>query len=102
MESVALYNFQATEKDELPFRKGDTLKVRGFGGWEGKERVRRVTPVLCPKSARGCGWGAGAWAGGRRWVLGERAGLGGTWPPVGWGWVMLGAKTQRLSAPRWF
>ncbi|NXG38397.1 GRAP protein, partial [Dromaius novaehollandiae] len=28
MESVALYSFQATEKDELPFRKGDTLKVR--------------------------------------------------------------------------
>ncbi|NXL90812.1 GRAP protein, partial [Alectura lathami] len=31
MESVALYNFQATEKDELPFRKGDTLKVQGGG-----------------------------------------------------------------------
>ncbi|NXX87031.1 GRAP protein, partial [Urocolius indicus] len=31
MESVALYSFQATEKDELPFRKGDTLKVRGAG-----------------------------------------------------------------------
>ncbi|NWH39471.1 GRAP protein, partial [Chloropsis hardwickii] len=29
MESVALYSFQATEKDELPFRKGDTLKVQG-------------------------------------------------------------------------
>ncbi|XP_074914610.1 GRB2-related adapter protein [Buteo buteo] len=27
MESVALYNFQATEKDELPFQKGDTLKI---------------------------------------------------------------------------
>ncbi|NXK12014.1 GRAP protein, partial [Herpetotheres cachinnans] len=26
MESVALYSFQATEKDELPFQKGDTLK----------------------------------------------------------------------------
>ncbi|NXP26698.1 GRAP protein, partial [Scytalopus superciliaris] len=26
MESVALYNFQTTEKDELPFQKGDTLK----------------------------------------------------------------------------
>ncbi|NXN77063.1 GRAP protein, partial [Bombycilla garrulus] len=40
MESVALYSFQATEKDELPFQKGDTLKVpgtkvtsRGGGGW---------------------------------------------------------------------
>ncbi|NXK93798.1 GRAP protein, partial [Formicarius rufipectus] len=32
MESVALYNFQATEKDELPFQKGDTLKVPGAGG----------------------------------------------------------------------
>uniref|UniRef100_A0A8D0KRB8 SH3 domain-containing protein n=1 Tax=Strix occidentalis caurina TaxID=311401 RepID=A0A8D0KRB8_STROC len=27
MESVALYSFQATEKDELPFHKGDTLKI---------------------------------------------------------------------------
>uniref|UniRef100_A0A8D0GCM4 GRB2-related adapter protein n=1 Tax=Sphenodon punctatus TaxID=8508 RepID=A0A8D0GCM4_SPHPU len=27
MESVALYSFQATEKDELPFKKGDTLKI---------------------------------------------------------------------------
>ncbi|NXO80995.1 GRAP protein, partial [Sitta europaea] len=38
MESVALYSFQATEKDELPFQKGDTLKVQGtgatsLGGW---------------------------------------------------------------------
>lgn len=32
MESVALYNFQATEKDELPFQKGDTLKVWGAEG----------------------------------------------------------------------
>jgi len=32
MESVALYSFQATEKDELPFQKGDILKVRGAGG----------------------------------------------------------------------
>ncbi|NWI37380.1 GRAP protein, partial [Picathartes gymnocephalus] len=31
MESVALYSFQATEKDELPFRKGDTLKVQRAG-----------------------------------------------------------------------
>ncbi|NXK51859.1 GRAP protein, partial [Chauna torquata] len=27
MESVALYSFEATEKDELPFQKGDTLKL---------------------------------------------------------------------------
>ncbi|XP_054372528.1 GRB2-related adapter protein isoform X2 [Molothrus ater] len=36
MESVALYSFQATEEDELPFQKGDTLKVQGTsreGGW---------------------------------------------------------------------
>ncbi|NWT73507.1 GRAP protein, partial [Prunella himalayana] len=37
MESVALYSFQATERDELPFQKGDTLKVPGTlasrGGW---------------------------------------------------------------------
>ncbi|NXF01171.1 GRAP protein, partial [Smithornis capensis] len=32
MESVALYNFQTMEKDELPFQKGDTLKVQGAGG----------------------------------------------------------------------
>ncbi|NWW61781.1 GRAP protein, partial [Ifrita kowaldi] len=31
MESVALYSFQATEKDELPFQKGDTLKVPRAG-----------------------------------------------------------------------
>ncbi|NXP30175.1 GRAP protein, partial [Leiothrix lutea] len=31
MESVALYSFQATENDELPFQKGDTLKVQGTG-----------------------------------------------------------------------
>ncbi|NXE70892.1 GRAP protein, partial [Calcarius ornatus] len=35
MESLALYSFQATEQDELPFQKGDTLKVPGAsrGGW---------------------------------------------------------------------
>ncbi|XP_068002628.1 GRB2-related adapter protein isoform X1 [Melanerpes formicivorus] len=27
MESVALYSFQAAAKDELPFKKGDTLKI---------------------------------------------------------------------------
>ncbi|NXE43214.1 GRAP protein, partial [Ptilorrhoa leucosticta] len=41
MESVALYSFQATEKDELPFQKGDTLKVPRAG-------VARV-----PRGARG-------------------------------------------------
>ncbi|NXC62585.1 GRAP protein, partial [Aleadryas rufinucha] len=38
MESVALYSFQTTEKDELPFKKGDILKVpqagvTSWGGW---------------------------------------------------------------------
>lgn len=60
MESVALYNFQATEKDELPFQKGDTLKVRGAGRspamvWGGLDEAalgdrvgtqHGVTPVL--------------------------------------------------------
>ncbi|NXX39194.1 GRAP protein, partial [Tricholaema leucomelas] len=32
MESVALYSFQTTAKDELPFKKGDTLKVWGARG----------------------------------------------------------------------
>ncbi|NXM78051.1 GRAP protein, partial [Serilophus lunatus] len=40
MESLALYNFQTTEKDELPFHKGDTLKVQG------------VIPTLHPHSQR--------------------------------------------------
>ncbi|NWZ46891.1 GRAP protein, partial [Haliaeetus albicilla] len=46
MESVALYNFQATEKDELPFQKGDTLKVWGAGR----------SPAMgggCPRVSRG-------------------------------------------------
>uniref|UniRef100_A0A8D2LVW2 GRB2-related adapter protein n=1 Tax=Varanus komodoensis TaxID=61221 RepID=A0A8D2LVW2_VARKO len=30
MEAVALYNFQADERDELAFKKGDTLKVLPF------------------------------------------------------------------------
>ncbi|NXU97401.1 GRAP protein, partial [Cettia cetti] len=55
MESVALYSFQATEKDELPFQKGDTLKVQGTG-WEMNavalrgQSERMVTP---PGRARG-------------------------------------------------
>lgn len=42
MESVALYNFQTTEKDELPFQKGDTLKVQGDRGWGGTVFVHGV------------------------------------------------------------
>ncbi|NXR69817.1 GRAP protein, partial [Rhadina sibilatrix] len=38
MESMALYSFQATEKDELPFQKGDTLKVQGRGHHPGQGR----------------------------------------------------------------
>ncbi|KFP56592.1 GRB2-related adapter protein [Cathartes aura] len=56
MESVALYSFQATEKDELPFQKGDTLKAGDV--------------------ALGCPWvlrGAGAAEPGapRRWYAGR-------------------------------
>ncbi|NXL29971.1 GRAP protein, partial [Glaucidium brasilianum] len=47
MESVALYSFQATEKDELPFHKGDVLKVRG-----------QQTPGLL-RCLRNLGWGCG-------------------------------------------
>lgn len=46
MESVALYSFQATEKDELPFQKGDTLKVWGAG----------VSPAMGRSPAMGGGW----------------------------------------------
>lgn len=55
MESVALYSFQATEKDELPFQKGDTLKVQGTGVTDrggfgccslGARRGHTVTPGL--------------------------------------------------------
>ncbi|KAF1560763.1 GRB2-related adapter protein, partial [Eudyptes schlegeli] len=46
MESVALYSFQATEKDELPFQKGDTLKVWGAGG----------SPAMGRSPAMGGGW----------------------------------------------
>ncbi|NXY01742.1 GRAP protein, partial [Pteruthius melanotis] len=66
MESVALYSFQATEKDELPFQKGDTLKVPragvtsrgGFGCWGGcgagvSRGVRRAQP------GAPCRWYAG-------------------------------------------
>ncbi|NWV39093.1 GRAP protein, partial [Grantiella picta] len=56
MESVALYSFQATEKDELPFQKGDTLKVQGTGvtsqrGWM-LVRVRRCGVPWCPRAAQ--------------------------------------------------
>ncbi|NXE96377.1 GRAP protein, partial [Menura novaehollandiae] len=51
MESIALYNFQTTEKDELPFQKGDTLKVQGAGGhqpWGGGDAT-----LGCPRASRG-------------------------------------------------
>ncbi|NWI94793.1 GRAP protein, partial [Pitta sordida] len=50
MESVALYNFQTTEKDELPFQKGDTLKVQGRGALSGARWGSRLHPA---------GWGCG-------------------------------------------
>ncbi|NWX31437.1 GRAP protein, partial [Notiomystis cincta] len=71
MESVALYNFQATEQDELPFRKGDTLKVqraggtsRGGGGTPWLWGTRGDTGV--PRGARGAQPGAS-----RRWYAGR-------------------------------
>ncbi|NWV22844.1 GRAP protein, partial [Origma solitaria] len=58
MESVALYSFQATEKDELPFQKGDTLKVQGTA-----VTSRRGWMLLL--------WGT-EWAGApRRWYAGR-------------------------------
>ncbi|NWW18906.1 GRAP protein, partial [Falcunculus frontatus] len=67
MESVALYRFQATEKDELPFQKGDILKVpragvTSRGGLDAVVLGDRVRP-----------WGArGAQPGApRRWYAGR-------------------------------
>ncbi|NXL61696.1 GRAP protein, partial [Chordeiles acutipennis] len=62
MESVALYSFQPTEKDELPFQKGDTLKVRGAGG--GGD----VT-LGCPRVLRGAGVAEPGAP--RRWYVGR-------------------------------
>ncbi|NXT38645.1 GRAP protein, partial [Pelecanoides urinatrix] len=53
MESVALYSFQATEKDELPFQKGDTLKVRGAGGVTSHGGHQLWGPLGCPRVSRG-------------------------------------------------
>ncbi|NXI02934.1 GRAP protein, partial [Pachycephala philippinensis] len=67
MESVALYSFQATEKDELPFQKGDTLKVPRAGvtsqGW-GLDAV--VLGDGVGRGARGAQLGAP-----RRWYAGR-------------------------------
>ncbi|KFW84492.1 GRB2-related adapter protein [Manacus vitellinus] len=48
MESVALYSFQTTEKDELPFQKGDTLKVPRAGGHQPQGRAARVAQPGVP------------------------------------------------------
>ncbi|NXS66257.1 GRAP protein, partial [Pandion haliaetus] len=56
MESVALYSFQATEKDELPFQKGDTLKVWGA----------RRSPAMEGSDAAALGD-----RGGTRWYVGR-------------------------------
>ncbi|NXR29288.1 GRAP protein, partial [Cinclus mexicanus] len=61
MESVALYSFQATEKDELPFQKGDTLKVQETGGADAVPGCPWV-----PGGARGAQPGAP-----RRWYAGR-------------------------------
>ncbi|NXJ92305.1 GRAP protein, partial [Corythaixoides concolor] len=65
MESVALYSFQATEKDELPFQKGDTLKV-----WRaalGASILRGGDAALgCPRGARVAQLGAP-----HRWYAGR-------------------------------
>ncbi|NXI14318.1 GRAP protein, partial [Irena cyanogastra] len=66
MESVALYSFQATEKDELPFRKGDTLKVQGtrVTSWGGCGCGAGMSP-----GARGCPRGSAPCP--RRWYAGR-------------------------------
>ncbi|NXH65628.1 GRAP protein, partial [Hydrobates tethys] len=52
MESVALYSFQATEKDELPFQKGDTLKVWGARGVTSRGGGGDAA-LGCPRVSRG-------------------------------------------------
>ncbi|NWS43184.1 GRAP protein, partial [Probosciger aterrimus] len=67
MESVALYSFQTTEKDELPFHKGDTLKVHGDGGhqlWGGLDAAGLSVPPSCSDASVAdpgvpCRWYAG-------------------------------------------
>ncbi|NXQ58194.1 GRAP protein, partial [Anthoscopus minutus] len=72
MESVALYSFQATEQDELPFQKGDTLKVpRGTGPMETRHRESRY---LHPAGCRVRRWGVPGVAqrgAPRRWYAGR-------------------------------
>ncbi|NXW96771.1 GRAP protein, partial [Larus smithsonianus] len=62
MESVALYSFQATEKDELPFQKGDTLKVRRAPG----RHQPWGSPAMVPRGAQTADPGAP-----RRWYAGR-------------------------------
>ncbi|NWH93285.1 GRAP protein, partial [Aegithalos caudatus] len=67
MESLALYSFQATEKDELPFRKGDTLKVQGTGKGLGARTPQGADAAPgVPGDARGAQPGAP-----RRWYAGR-------------------------------
>ncbi|NXA00422.1 GRAP protein, partial [Nesospiza acunhae] len=56
MESVALYSFQATEEDELPFQKGDTLKVQGTS----RGGLARRRPLSRNLGACGAGVSRGA------------------------------------------
>ncbi|NXQ71333.1 GRAP protein, partial [Quiscalus mexicanus] len=68
MESVALYSFQATEEDELPFQKGDTLKVQGTsrGGGDPSPGVSVRVGLGCPGDAQVAQPGAP-----RRWYAGR-------------------------------
>ncbi|NWZ45579.1 GRAP protein, partial [Brachypodius atriceps] len=66
MESVALYSFQATEKDELPFQKGDTLKVQGTGVTSRGQGGARMRRWGVPGGARMAHAGAP-----RRWYAGR-------------------------------
>ncbi|NWR75396.1 GRAP protein, partial [Centropus unirufus] len=58
MESVALYSFQATEKDELSFQKGDILKVREMGGWHQLLGGHHLGPLTAEPGAP-CRWYVG-------------------------------------------
>ncbi|NXR79745.1 GRAP protein, partial [Pycnonotus jocosus] len=66
MESVALYSFQATEKDELPFQKGDTLKVQGTGVTRRGQGGVRMRCWGVPQGTPGAHAGAP-----RRWYAGR-------------------------------
>ncbi|KAJ6655919.1 hypothetical protein lerEdw1_004504 [Lerista edwardsae] len=58
MEAVGLYNFQADEKDELSFKKGDTLKVLNMEDdqnwwYSGKISRQEAERILLKRQFRG-------------------------------------------------